>query len=87
MVVEQSELEALRGKYIISESRGEIGASVACTSGQADQACTDAARQQLRDQAKQRGATLVVITSAAMAQSFPPRLTLRATLYEIRPRS
>jgi hypothetical protein len=87
MVVEQSELDGLRAKYVISEARGEITASAACTSGQADQACTDAARQQLRNEAKRRGATLAVIISTAMRQTFPPQLHLRATLYEIRPRS
>lgn len=87
MVVEQSELEALGSKYVVSESRGEITASAACTSGQADKACSDAARQQLRDEAKRRGATLVVITSTVMRQTFPPQLSLRATLHEIRPRS
>ena len=87
MVVEQSELEALRTKYVVSESRGEITASATCSSGQADQACTDAARQQLRNEAKRRGATLVVITSTAMRQTFPPQISIRATLYEIRPRS
>jgi hypothetical protein len=87
LVVEQSELEALRTKYVISEARGEIAAAAACTSGEADKACTDAARQQLREEAARRGATLVVITSTAMRQSFPPQLALRATLYDIRPRS
>lgn len=87
LVVQQSELDGLRGKYVISEPRGEITAAATCTAGQADKACNDAAHQQLRDEAKKRGATLAVITSTALRQSFPPVLALRATLYEIRPRS
>jgi hypothetical protein len=86
LVVEQSELDAIRAKYVLSEPRGEITAAATCESGQADKACTDAARLQLRDEAKKRGATLAVITSTAMRQTFPPQLTLRATLYDIRPR-
>ena len=50
-------------------------------------ACVEAARQQLRAEAKKRGATLAVITSTAMRQTFPPQIALRATLYEIRPRN
>jgi hypothetical protein len=86
LVVEQAELDALRVKFVVSDPLGEITAVAACTSGQADKACTDAARQQLQDEAKKRGATLVVITSTTMRQTFPPQLSLRATLHEIRPR-
>jgi hypothetical protein len=86
LVVDQSELDAIRAKYEVSAPRGEVTATATCDSGQADQACTAAAHQQLRDEAKKRGATLVVITSTAMRQTFPPQLTLRATLYDIRPR-
>lgn len=87
LVVEQSELEAMRAKYVLSEPRGDISAAATCNSGQADKACTDAARQQLRDEAKKRGMNLVVISSSIMRQTYPPQLVLRATLYEIRPRA
>lgn len=86
LVVEQSELDAVRAKYVLSEPRGDVAATATCESGQADKACTDAARQQLRDEAKKHGATLVVITSSAMRQTYPPQLALRGTLYDIRPR-
>ena len=87
MMIEASELDAVRAKYVLSEARGEIGATATCTSGQADKTCTDAARQQLRAEAKKQGANLVVIVGSAMRQSYPPQLVLRATLYDMRPRS
>ena len=85
LVIEQGELDAIRAKYTLSEPRGEVTATATCATGEAG-ACMDAARQQLREEAKKRGATLVVVVSAAMTQSIPARLALRGTVYEIRPR-
>ena len=85
-MVDQGELDAIKAKYTLSEPRGEVTATATCATSEAA-ACMEAARQQLRDEAKKRGATLVVVVSAAMTQSIPGRLALRGMLYEIRPRN
>lgn len=86
IVVEQSGLASIRARYVVSESAGEITARAACESGTADDACTAAAHQQLREEAKKRGVGLVVITSTALMQTFPPQISVRATLHRITPR-
>lgn len=87
-IVNPADLDALRSnrRYALSEPRGEISAVATCASGVADESCTEAARQQLREEAAKRGANLVVIVGSALMQSYPPRLTLRAVLYELRSR-
>ena len=87
-IVNQADLDALRGnrQYTLSEPRGEISAAATCASGVADESCAEAARQRLREEASRRGANLVLIVESALMQSYPPRLTMRAVLYELRPR-
>src|SRR5688572_24412303 len=86
IIVDQSELDSIRAKYLVSESQGEITGLAACASGTADDACTAAARQQLREEAKKRGFALVVVTSTIVRQTFPPQVSLRARLHRITPR-
>lgn len=86
IIVDQAELDSIRAKYLVSESRGEITGVAACASGAADDACTAAARQQLREEAKKRGVGLVVITGTIVRQTFPPQISLRARLHQITPR-
>lgn len=86
MIIEQSALDSIRATYVVSESKGEITGLAGCASGTADDACTAAARQQLREEAKKRGFGLVVITSTTLRQTFPPQISLRATLHQITPR-
>ena len=86
IIVEQAELDSIRAKYLVSESQGEITGLATCASGTADDACTAAARQQLREEAKKRGAGLVVITGTIVRQTYPPQVSLRARLHQITPR-
>ena len=86
IIVDQSELDSIRAKYLVSESQGEITGLATCASGTADDACTAAARQQLREEAKKRGAGLVVITGTIVRQTYPPQVSLRARLHQITPR-
>ena len=86
IIVDQSELGSIRASYVVSDPQAEITGLAACASGTADDACTAAARQQLREEAKKRGFGLVVITSTAVRQTFPPQISLRATLHQITPR-
>jgi hypothetical protein len=88
-VVDQAGFDEMRksGKYQISEPRGDVSGSAPCASGDADEACVEAARQRLREAAVQRAANLVVVVSAAISQSFPVRYTVRGVLYVITPRS
>ena len=86
IIVDQSELDSIRAKFLVSESQGEITGLATCSSGTADDACTSAARQQLREEAKKRGFALVVITGTIVRQTFPPQVSLRARLHQITPR-
>lgn len=86
LIVDQARLDEIRREYDVSESLGDVSATAACASGSASDDCTRAAQQQLRETAVARGANLVVIVSSALAQSYPPRLTLRGTLHRATPR-
>lgn len=86
IIVDQSELDSIRAKFLVSESQGEITGLATCSSGTADEACTTAARQQLREEARKRGFALVVVTGTIVRQTFPPQVSLRARLHQITPR-
>lgn len=86
LVIDQSELDEIRNRYDISQPLDEVSAIVTCESGRASAECERAARQQLREAAVSRGANLAAIVSTALAQSHPPRLSLKATLYRATPR-
>lgn len=87
-VVDQAQWEAMRaaGQYVFSDPRGDVAATAACASGSADDACLEAARKTLRDEAVRRGANLVVVTRVASGQSFPVQISMAGVLYEISPR-
>jgi hypothetical protein len=89
LVVDQAGFDELRkgGKYEVSEPRGDVAATVPCDSGSVDEPCVEAARQRLREAAAQRAANLVVVVSAATAQSFPVQYSVKGVLYVITPRS
>jgi hypothetical protein len=84
-IVDQAELDELRKsvKYDIAESGGEVTASAACTSGEVDQRCVDDAHQRLREAAAQKDANLALIEKVATLQSYPPRYSVTAVLYNI----
>jgi methionine-rich copper-binding protein CopC len=86
MVVDQSRLDDIRKSYDLSEPLGEVSAVAACESGSASEECANAARQQLRQAAADREANLVVVTDSAVMQSFPPRMSMKGTLYRATPR-
>lgn len=86
IVVEQFELESIRANYVVSESRGETSAVATCATHEADNACAEAARQQLRVEAGKRGYGLVVINHNLLRPTNPAQIYLIATLHEITPR-
>ena len=73
LVVDQAGFDDLRnsGKYSISASLGDVGATAGCDSGSADQKCVEAAHERLKGAAQERGANLVVVLNTALLQSFP----------------
>lgn len=86
IVVNESDLDDIRAKYTLSEPIGEVSGVAPCESGTVTEECTEAARQQLRQQAAARNANLVVVFESALMQSFPPRLSLKGRLYQAVPR-
>jgi hypothetical protein len=86
LIVDQSRLGEIQERYNLSEPLGDIGAAAPCEPDGSSTGCEAAARQQLRETAATRGANLVVIVSSAMMQSFPPRVSLKGTLYRATPR-
>ena len=71
------------GTRKISGPLGEVTANAPCTSGSVDEACIDAARQQLKAAAVERKANLVVIIKTAVMQSYPPRYSATGELYVV----
>ncbi len=86
-VVDQAGFDELRssGKFTISEPRGEVSATLPCESG-GDEKCTEAARQRLRETAKQRGSNLVLVKRAVARQTYPVQYSINGVLYLITPR-
>jgi hypothetical protein len=84
LVVDQAGFDDLRnsGKYDISASLGDVGATAACESGSADEKCVEAAHERLKGEAQERGANLVVVLNTALLQSFPVRYSVNAQLYK-----
>jgi hypothetical protein len=87
-LVEQAEFDEMRasGKYVFSEPLGEVSASEACTSGNVDEQCVNAAHARLRAAAAERGANLVLVGEPSTLQSYPPRYAINGVLYIVRPR-
>ena len=82
-VIDKADLDALRnaGTHDIKGPLGEVTGAAPCPSGNVDEPCTEAVRQQLREHAAARGANLVVIVRSALGQSFPPRYSATGELY------
>ena len=83
MIIQQSELDKVRGSYVVSESQGEITGVGTCATHVGDDACLAAARQNLAEEAKKRGASLAVITETLLRPMNPAQIALRATLHQI----
>jgi hypothetical protein len=85
LVVDQAGFDALRnsGKYDISASLGDVGATAGCESGSADQKCVEAAHERLKGAAQERGANLVVVLNTALLQSFPVQYSVTGQVYRI----
>jgi hypothetical protein len=88
-LVEQAEYDEMRrsDKYAFSEPLGDVAVTEACTSGNVDEQCVNAARERLRNSAADRGANLVLLHPASALQSYPPRYALSGVMYEIRVRN
>lgn len=86
IIVEQSELESIVAKYVVSPSLGEITALSTCAGDVGDDGCLAAGRQQLREEAKRRAVGLVVITSTLLRPTLPAQMFFRATVHQIKPR-
>ena len=88
-LVEQAEFDEMRnsGKYTFSEPLGDVSVTEACTSGNVDEQCVNAARERLRSSAAERGANLVLLRPGSSLQSYPPRYALSGVMYTIRPQN
>ena len=86
IITEQSQLDAILAKYVVSESMGEITALATCAGEVGDEGCNTAARQQLREEAKKRGLGLVVIHDILLRPTSPAQMYFRATVHQITPR-
>jgi hypothetical protein len=71
------------GRYDISAVLGTVRAAAACESGNVDEKCIEAAREQLRAAAKERGANLVRVSGTAVLQTFPPQYAITGDLYRV----